>query len=97
MKKHYLLLAGALLAGATAAQHAQGPTAQMIEEVAQSIEHPTKATSNKPAPVQPAACPAPQRAVAIQARPLFPALGTRFTEKPHLRKVKYGKRRWVLV
>jgi hypothetical protein len=26
---------------------------------------------------------------------MFPALGTRFIEKPHLRKVKYDKRRWV--
>jgi hypothetical protein len=85
----------ALLAGSQATQFTPTPqatTAQMMEEVAQSIEQPTK-----PAPAQPDACPVPQCALAIQAWPLFPALGTRFIEKLHLRKVKYGKHRWVMV
>lgn len=53
-------------------------------------------TSQRPAPAQPAAPQAAPRQVAI--RPFVPMPSfVHFIEKPHLRKVKYGKHRWVMV
>ena len=84
---------GALLAGQQATQHPVTP--KNIEDVATSVE---QAKQHQPTPAKQQA-PAPaQRQVTVAARPLAPFVqSTRFIEKPHLRKVKYGKRRWVIV
>jgi hypothetical protein len=87
------LAMGALLAGQQATQ--TQPTAKNIEDVATSVE---QAKQHKSTPAKQQA-PAPaQREVTVATRPLpMGAPMHYFIEKPHLRKVKYGKRRWVIV
>jgi hypothetical protein len=101
MRKIPFLGAGLLLAlaGQQTVQHntpPKGHTAQQVRDLATQLE-PANLDVRKPVPAKPVSQPAAQRKVVAQAPPLFPALGTRFIEKPHLRKVKYGKRRWVMV
>lgn len=105
MHKRTLTTALALTTLFTASQSTQpttarqSPTARLIEEVVagtgQAVAHPV--ASRKPAPAKPVSQPVAQRKVVAQAPLAFPALGPRFIEKPYLRKVKYGKHRWVMV
>jgi hypothetical protein len=96
MNKKFLILSaalGAALAGTTATQ----PTPEKPAEVTLKSGEFIKVFASKPAPAKPASQPvAPQKVVVRQAS-LASSGFTRFIEKPHLRKVKYGKRRWVMV
>jgi hypothetical protein len=100
MNKKYLLLGASLLglslagqqAASTAPQPAASLTAQDVEQVAADIDQ-----VRKPTPAKPTSQPVAQRKVVASAPPLFERSAVRFIEKPHLRKVKYGKRRWVIV
>jgi hypothetical protein len=101
-KKFLLLGAGlfsALFAGTTATET---PSVEQGAEVATQAEPGPQYVSRtfhtrKPAPTKPTSQPAPQQKVVVRQAPLASVGFTRFIEKPHLRKVKYGKHRWVLV
>jgi len=91
------LAMGAFFAGSQASQ----PTAtsqysdmQQARDLAKQ-SWPLNLREQKPA--KPESQPAAQRKVVAQAPPMVTPGFTRFIEKPHLRKVKYGKRRWVMV
>jgi hypothetical protein len=98
MDKKFLLLGaalGAALAGTTAIKT---PSVEQVEEVATKVEQGSQYVSRtfhtrKPAPAKPTSQPVAQQKVVVRQAPLASLGFTRFIEKPHLRKVKYGKRR----
>jgi hypothetical protein len=102
VKRKILLLAGAIgmaLAGTTATKTS---SVEPVQEVANKAEQGPQYVSStfhtsKPAPAKPTSQPVPQQKVVVRQAPLASVGFTRLIKKPHLRKVKYGKRRWVLV
>jgi hypothetical protein len=102
MNKRFLSLAaaafGGLLAGGAINHTAPEEPAQMVAKAEQGPQYVSRTFSTrKPAPAKPTSQPVPQQKVVVRQAPLPSAGFTRFIEKPYLRKVKYGKHRWVLV
>jgi hypothetical protein len=95
--KKMLYAAGALLGAALAQTSCQAPAQPAPKsEPIEAGTYTQHVAPRKSEPAKPTQAVAPRKVVVRQA-PLFPANFTRFIEKPHLRKVKYGKRRWVLI
>ena len=93
--KKMLLSAAALLMAGIGQTSCQAPAAPAPK--VEPIDAVRPPSANKPVPVKPAIPAVAPRQVVLRQAPLFPASFTRFIEKPHQRKVKYGRHRWVLV
>jgi hypothetical protein len=98
LMKKMLLAAGSLLSLALAQTscHAPAPPAPKSEPIAAG-NHTHQVAARKSEPAKPTSQPSAPRQVVVRQAPLASLGFTRFIEKPHLRKVKYGKRQWVLV
>ena len=96
--KKVLYAAGALLGAALAQTSCQAPSQPAPKsEPIEASTYTHHVVPRKSEPVKPTSPPMAQRKVVLRQAPLFPTSFTRFIEKPRLWKVKYGKRRWVLV
>jgi hypothetical protein len=95
MKNRFILAASALLGAALAQTSCQAPVPSAPK--AEPIDAVQSPSASKPAPAKPASPAVAPHKVKMRQAPLSPASFTRFIEQPYRRKVKYGKRRWVLV
>jgi hypothetical protein len=98
MNRKVLLVGAAIsaaLSGLTATKSSSVETANKVEQRPQYL--PRTFTTRKSAPSKPTTQSVAQQKMIAKAVPMVPVGFTRFIEKPYLRKVKYGKRRWVMV
>lgn len=93
--KKMLLAASALLMAGLGQTSCQAPSAPAPKS--EPIDAVRPPSASKPAPAKPATPAVAPRQVVLRQAPLMPASFARFIEKPHRRKVKYGRHRWVLV
>jgi hypothetical protein len=93
--KKMLLAAGSLLGLALAQTSCQAPAPPAPKS--EPIAVGSQATARQSKPAKPTSQPAAPRKAVVRQAPLASLGFTRFTEKPHRRKVKYGRHRWVLV
>jgi len=95
--KKMLLAAGSLLGIALAQTSCQAPAPPAPKS--EPIAAGPQATARKSEPTKPTSQPVtPRKVVAQPAAPgIIYGPSRLFIEKPHPRKVKYGRHRWVLV
>ena len=93
--KKMLLAAGALLAAGLGQTSCQAPVQPAPKS--EPIDAVRPPSAGKPAPIKSATPAVAPRQVALRQAPLMPASFVHFIEKPHRRKVKYGRSKWIIL